>query len=411
MTAFEDFLAKATAPGPDRLIPGCVVVAANRDGIVYSNSFGTQSVDPGSPLVDTPLSLDTTMWIASCTKLVTAIAVMQCVEKGLLNLDDDISTVLNEWKEPQILVGFDDATGEPILEKAKERITLKMLLTHQSGMSYGFTNSALEKYIEWKKKMGMGDSRRVRDMCFLPLIFEPATSWSYGVGIDWAGQMVERVNNNQSLGSYMEEHIWKPLGMKSTTFRLNERSDIVARRSDMTMREPKGTLIPSPTRFFPEDTPDDQGGGGLYSSPADYVKILIALLKNDGTLLTPESIDTLFTPYLSAAAADALRGVRFTQNQELEAEKDSWAMGGVVAPVDVNYALGGLIAERDEEGGRRAGTMSWGGLPNLSWVIDRVSGIAFFYGSQLLPAGDKASKEILGLFEKAIYSREIKALS
>ncbi|TAQ87680.1 hypothetical protein B7494_g3972 [Chlorociboria aeruginascens] len=397
-------------PGPERLIPGCVVMVANRDGIVYSNSFGAQSVDPGSPLFETPLSLDTTMWIASCTKLLTAIAVLQCVEKGLLDLDDDISTVLSEWKEPQILIGFHATTGEPILEKAKERITLRMLLTHQSGMGYSFTHPDLEKFVEYRKKIGKGDSRRLRDAYFLPLLFEPGTSWAYGVGTDWAGQMVERVNNNQSLGSYMEEHIWKPLNMTSTTFRPN-RLDIVARRSDMTMRDAHGTLLPSPTRFFPEDTPDDHGGGGLYSCPGDYIKVLIALLKNDGTLLAPASIDALFTPCLSAAAAAELKGVRTVQNSELETKKDSWAMGGVVAPVDVNYALGGLFAECDAEGGRKAGTVSWGGLPNLSWAVDRVSGIAFMYASQLLPPGDKTTKEILGLFEKAIYSGEIQAVS
>jgi len=195
--------------------------------------------------------------------------------------------------------------------------------------------------------------------------------------------------------------------MTSTTFRLSERPDILARRTDMTMRDANGKLIPSPTRYFPEDTADDQGGGGLYSTAGDYIKVLIALLKNDGTLLSPSGVDILFTPYLSPAAAASLKGVRTEQHLDLESEKDSWAMGGVVAPVDVDYALGGLYAEYDSEGGRKAGTMSWGGLPNLSWVVDRKSDIALMYASQLLPPGDKATKEILGLFEKAIYSGEI----
>jgi CubicO group peptidase (beta-lactamase class C family) len=95
------------------------------------------------------------MWIASCTKLMTAVAVLQCVEKGLLHLDDDISTILSEWKDPRILVGFfDDATGAPILEKATKTITLRMLLTHQSGMGYTFTDPKLEQFTEYKKRMG-----------------------------------------------------------------------------------------------------------------------------------------------------------------------------------------------------------------------------------------------------------------
>lgn len=68
--------------------------------------------------------MDTTLWIASCTKLMTTIAVMQCVERGLITLDEDISRVLPEWKDPEILVGFNDA-GEPILKKAKNKLTLR----------------------------------------------------------------------------------------------------------------------------------------------------------------------------------------------------------------------------------------------------------------------------------------------
>ncbi len=113
------------------------------------------------------------MWIASCTKLLTAICVMQCVEKGLLNLDDDISTVLDEWKEPRrILTGFDETTGEPKFEEAKGKINLRMLLTHQSGMSYAFPNTILEKYVAWRKiadKDKETSGRIVNITCINPL--------------------------------------------------------------------------------------------------------------------------------------------------------------------------------------------------------------------------------------------------
>jgi CubicO group peptidase (beta-lactamase class C family) len=126
---------------------------------MYSKCFGTQSVDPDSPLLDTPLSIDTTMWVASCTKLMTAIAVLQCVERGLLDLDKDISIILSEWKSPDILLGFEDATGEPVLEKAKGKITLRMLLTHQSGMGYTFKDDKLKQFADYKKKMEGRNSR------------------------------------------------------------------------------------------------------------------------------------------------------------------------------------------------------------------------------------------------------------
>lgn len=80
----------------------------------------------------------------------TAISVIQCVDKGFLHLDDDISTILSQWQQPSILLGFDDATGAPILQEAKEKITLRMLLTHQNGMGYAFIRPDLKKYLEYK---------------------------------------------------------------------------------------------------------------------------------------------------------------------------------------------------------------------------------------------------------------------
>lgn len=91
------------------------------------------------------------MWIASCTKLMTAISVLQCVEKGLLHLDDDISTILPEFKDPEILLGFEEVTGKPILERTKGKITLRMLLTHQSGMGYTFMQPKLEQFAKYTK--------------------------------------------------------------------------------------------------------------------------------------------------------------------------------------------------------------------------------------------------------------------
>lgn len=104
------------------------------------------------------MSLDTTMWIASCTKLMTAVAALQCIEKGFLNLDDDVSKVLTDRAQLSVLVGF-DATGEPILEGAKETITLRMLLTHQSGLGYDFIRPELKQYVQYMEGKGKLNSK------------------------------------------------------------------------------------------------------------------------------------------------------------------------------------------------------------------------------------------------------------
>jgi CubicO group peptidase (beta-lactamase class C family) len=216
--------------------------------------------------------------------------------------------------------------------------------------------------------------------------------------------MVERVVN-QSLGSYMEKKIWEPLGMTLTGFRLQERPDIKARRADMSKRADDSTIVPSPTRWFSDDMPDDHGGGGIFSCSADYIKILIALLKNDGTLLKPTTMDLLFEPCLGSDSATAFQNIWPARYKEDKTDPTNIRV--VEMSRKANWALGGMLVQEDMKGARKAGSMSWGGLPNLSWVLDRHSGLALFYASQLLPPGDKMTRSIFYKFENAVYSGEL----
>jgi CubicO group peptidase (beta-lactamase class C family) len=95
------------------------------------------------------MTVDTTMWIASCTKLMTTIAVLQCVEKGLLDLDEHVGRFLPELADPDLLYGFDEETGELLLTKAKNKITMRNLLTHSSGIGYELFTPAL---LRWHDK-------------------------------------------------------------------------------------------------------------------------------------------------------------------------------------------------------------------------------------------------------------------
>lgn len=238
-----------------------------------------------------------------------------------------------------------------------------------------------------------------------PLLFEPGTSWTYGVGVDWAGQMIERVNGGQSLDAYMQEYICKTLGMTSTTFRPSELPGYAARLASMTTRNSDGTLSSGSTEAIRGPCLDDEGGGGLFSTPADYIKFLMGLLKNDGTLLSPASMELLFTPCLSDPGVKALQQL-MSSRFAADTEPDPTLTGGVVAPTEVDYALGGLVTTADVAGGRKEGSMSWGGLPNLSWVVDRESDIALLYTSQVLPTGDETTRTLFKGFEAIIYASQ-----
>lgn len=192
----------------------------------------------------------------------------------------------------------------------------------------------------------------------MPLLYEPGEGWKYSVGIDWAGKMVERVNGGTRLGEYMKKNIWDPLGMTSTGFRPKENEKIFKNWCSTTRRTPEGDLVPSPP-YQNQNPKDDLGGGGLYSSAPDYIKVLISLLKNDGKLLKPETVKLMFTPQLPddkhivATVTPPVEGVMY------RAGVDSAAW---------NWGLGGILNMEDVEGICKKGTLTWGGLPNLFWV-------------------------------------------
>lgn len=106
--------------------PGLVMVAGDRDGKFYhEKAIGKRSLKDGK---QDPMPLDAVMWLASCSKFITTVAVMQCVEKGLLKLDEDVSTIIPELKDMDVLVGFEDGTDgkeKPILKKNTKTITLR----------------------------------------------------------------------------------------------------------------------------------------------------------------------------------------------------------------------------------------------------------------------------------------------
>lgn len=157
----------ATTPGPGQKIPGAVVIAADVKGLPFAmtalrcsltgqlgrvlhlDSKGYTSVVPETAK---PITPDTTFWIASCTKLLTTIAALQCVERGQVKIDDDVSPILPEWKTPTILTGFDESTGVPRFSDATKKITLRHLLTHSSGMGYDFISPKLGRWREWGKE-------------------------------------------------------------------------------------------------------------------------------------------------------------------------------------------------------------------------------------------------------------------
>lgn len=184
-----------------------------------------------------------------------------------------------------------------------------------------------------------------------------------GLGvIDWVGMMVRRASDGIKLGEYMQKHIWGPLDMTSITFHLEERPDVEARLSDMSIRTPTGDLAFIPGHLIEDPVRDDLGGGGSYSSAPDYLKVLASILRNDGQLLQTQTVHEMFKPQLSPQAKEMFQKVLTTP------EVNDGMTGGVKIGTSVNWGLGGFLVEEDTDGGRRKGSLAWVGMPNLYWV-------------------------------------------
>ena len=240
-----------------------------------------------------------------------------------------------------------------------------------------------------------------------PLLFEPGTSWAYGSSTDWVGILVMRLSN-MSLEAYMQKYIWDPLGIKNITFHPEVKPEVVKNLVTLTMRGDQGLFGESKKtdakvrwiddKLFDDLATDEFGSRGAVGSAIDFIKILDSICTDDGQLLLSETIDAMFMPQLSnecQKAFDAVSG-DLEGSEQFASHKPGTRIG---------HGLAGLILADDTDTGLRSGTLSWSGLPNLLWTMDRYTGLSLLYASNVVPFGDIKSHHMQQLFEKEMYKR------
>jgi methyl acetate hydrolase len=367
-------------------VPGVVAMAATRDGPRYEGAFGRRGSPDGAAMTS-----DSVFWIASMTKAITSTAAMQLVEQGKLSLDRPIADVLPELAAPQVLEGF-DAAGRPRLRPANGAITLRHLLTHTAGFVYAIWYPDMARYMEMQ---GIPDIFTVKNAALMvPLAFDPGTRWQYGINIDWVGKAVERVSG-RTLGAYCAEHLFAPLGMKDTAFRLTPERQ--ARAVGMHARGADGAL--APMEFgLPADAEFEMGGGALYGTATDYLAFE-RLFLNEGRaadgrrVLRPETVRLMGENAMGAINVEALPAAPpFSNPAEF--------YPGMVK----KWGLGFMISTAAVPGGRSAGSLTWAGLANTYFWIDPQKGVAGVILMQLLPFADGKALALYDAFEKAVYA-------
>lgn len=381
MSDLDATLSQAVAAGE---IPGIVAAATAADGVFLSCAHGRRAVSDGAPM-----GMDTVFHIASMTKAITGTAAMQMVEQGKLALDQPAGEILPALAAPQVLEGF-DAAGQPRLRPARTPITLRRLLTHTAGFGYDTWNADLNAYARIREVPAARTGKLAA--LAMPLSTDPGTEWQYGINIDWAGRMVEAASG-LDLETYFQRHIFGPLGMTDSGFVI--RPDMAARLASVHSRR-DGALVPlqaalnPPREFFP-------GGGGLVSTPRDYLRFLRMLLCGgalDGArVLAPETVALMGQNHMGALNVQKMRTTIPAMSNDFEPFPE----------MDKKWGLSFLINTKDVPDGRAAGSLAWAGINNTYFWIDPKSGIAGLLMTQVLPFGDETVLRLLAAFEREVY--------
>jgi methyl acetate hydrolase len=369
-----------------REIPGVVAIAANGNEVIYQGAFGKRDLSK-----DDAMTPDSVFWIASMTKAMTTAAAMQLVEQGKLSLEAPIGKVLPDLAAPQVFEGF-DANGEPKLRPAKKEITLRHLMTHTAGYCYDMWNGDMVQYLA---KTGLpGITSCKNDALKLPLMTEPGTRWEYGINIDFVGKAVEAVSGER-LDAYLRDHLFTPLGMTDTGFRIGEsqRRRLVAVHA----RQPDGSL--APIAFELDQEPEfHMGGGGLYGTAGDYIKFTQMILNkgrgNGNQLLKPETVAMMGQNHIGELTMTRMTSAVAFATNDIDLYPD----------MEKKFGLSFLITTATTPEGRSPGSLAWVGLANTYFWIDPARDVTGVILMQVLPLADGKCLEAFAGFERGVYA-------
>ena len=381
-TRVDALLKRATDAGE---IPGVVAMASAEDDTIYQGAFGTRKLGAARTM-----SIDTVVWIASLTKPITSAAAMQLVEQGRLKLDEPAQRWAPGLAAAQVLEGF-DASGTPRLRPPRRAITLRDLLTHTAGYGYGMWHAGLARYMEQMDLPGTASCANAA--LRLPLLFDPGERWNYGINIEWVGKVIEGASGT-TLGDYLQQNLFAPLGMDSTGFKITPA--MRRRLSRVHERDANGTLVAGDFEV-PQQPEFEMGGGGLYSTAPDY-SAFIGMILNRGTgngnrVLKPATVDLMSRNHIGVLRVSPMSTTNALRSNDID----------FFPGVAKTWGLGFMINDAAAPTGRSAGSLGWAGLSNCYFWIDPVKRMSGLFLTQILPFADIRALPLFLDFESAVY--------
>jgi CubicO group peptidase (beta-lactamase class C family) len=364
----------------DGRLPGWLITVSRHGQLAHVSTCGSRDLEAGQPVES-----DTLWRIFSMTKPITSVAAMMLYEEGGFELTDPVSRYIPAFADARVFAGGSDL--RPVTVPATEPVRVWHLLTHTSGLTYGFLRNhpvdAMYRAqgFEWGSPRGVDLAGCVDEWAGLPLLFQPGSEWNYSVATDVLGRLVE-VISGQTLDEFFASRILGPLGMTDTAFFADEEraprlgavyttgADGRAARSDAFSAG--GYKAPAYL----------SGGGGLVSSAADYhrfTQLLVDLPDSpagelDGTrLLSPRTVSYMARNHLPGNADLETYGTPINAESPMRGSGFGLGFAVVIDPVP-----GKTLTS--------AGEFSWGGAASTAFYVDPVEKITASFFTQFVPS-------------------------
>lgn len=360
-------------------IPHAVTFVAHHGKVIHNKAFGWRNVE-----AKIPCQKDDYFRMASQTKAITAVAVMTLFEEGKILLDDPIKKYIPEFENPQVLLSFNEKDSTYTTRPASKDITIRNLLTHTSGISYGngspllkiFTKKGIPPLNTLENKT-LGEV--VRTLAACPLEHDPGAKFTYGMSLDVLGYLIEVVSGKQ-VDQYFKERIFEPLGMNNTFFYLPKGKE--NRMVTLYQKDKNTALIPNPDKLY--QTYPYSGaqtmfstGAGLSGTIEDYAKFCQMIL-NGGEFNGKRILGRKTVELMCRNQVKDLRG-----------------------EIGFGLAFDDFRSEYSHESIASEGSLRWGGMFGTDYIIDPKEELILLFYINLQP--NNTGNDFKVLFHNLVY--------
>ena len=332
-------------------LAGIVTMVSRHGKLIQKDTYGYQDLENGISMQE-----DSIFRIFSMSKPITGVAMMMLYEEGKFSLDDPVEKFIPEFSN--LIVAKDDApNGIPIAELAEHKMTMRELMSHTGGLTYGpFSRSRVDTLYNEANVLDRHSSLQdmIDKLAQIPLRQQPGSVWHYSVSVDVQGYLVE-VMSGMSFDEFLQERLFTPLGMVDTRFYVGQEN--AQRFSREYTSGPDGLTSPENSDFI-DPVPFLSGGGGLTSTATDYMRFA-QMLANDGVFDG--------TRIISGESVALMRMNQLPQGQTEIPGYPGNAFG-------LDFAV---VMDPAKNGGMSKGSYWWWGIAGSWFWIDPVEDLVF----------------------------------